>query len=103
MKPSYVPMQVPCNLAESTLIDAINWVDQVGGRVRWYYAVHVSSKDVFDAAMLLRKLGAQSQNNPLAPYINLYVEPTFEAGEWCLGATQLLNPTNVYRIGSRGA
>jgi hypothetical protein len=99
-KPSYVQMQVPCNLTESTLIDAVNWIDETSGRVRWYYGVHVSTHDVLQSANLLRRLAAQVRDNPLAPYINLYVEPSFDAEEWCLSATQVMNPMNVVRVGS---
>lgn len=52
------------------------------GRV---YTLTVAESAVIRARRMLHQLGADTQENPFAPYVNLDRCPEFSGSEWCIG------------------
>lgn len=59
------------------------------------YTLHVSPRALIETRTRLREWGADVRHNPMAPYINLEIDPLFGPHEWVLEA-------NGARVGSRG-
>lgn len=50
------------------------------------YSLWVSPKQIVSVRFLIRKMGANVQDSPLAPYINLFSDPALPYRAWYLGA-----------------
>lgn len=71
----------PCNFSEVALIEAMGDVGPA-----FTYELHVATADLPMAIHLCRKMMAQYQYNPLAPYINVKGNALYKRGEWSIGA-----------------
>lgn len=81
-------LPVDCALSRTALEDAARLLSRVP------YAdlrLEVHPVQASEAKQLLRNLGAQVEDNPFAPYINLSFPPGLADGEWwlCCGANRV--------------
>jgi hypothetical protein len=80
LPPTYTQLQPgSVDLTEASLEEAAS-----RGALPAFYTLHIAENLRVSTAAMVRKLNATQLGNPLAPYINVRVEPGFAAGEWCL-------------------
>ena len=52
------------------------------------YELHVRDSIVVWARGFLKKMNADTQNNPFAPYVNILTDNDLDSGEWYVTANQ---------------
>jgi len=62
------------DLSETGLEEALKAIDGRHGRRRWDYTLVVPPAQMIYAKRLLRDIGMQVRDNPLAPYLNLLIK-----------------------------
>jgi hypothetical protein len=88
---SYKELPVPTDLAESSLAHAVGMLKVVPP-----VTLYVHPDEYGNAKRLLKMIGADSENNPLSPYLNLLTDPHLSRYGWYVRHGE-------DRIGSAGA
>jgi hypothetical protein len=79
MSKSYQPLPIQCSLCEVTLEECAM---QLGPA--FVYTLTVHPRQFIYARRLLHQMGADCQENPFAPYVNLASDEKLEPSEWYL-------------------
>lgn len=73
----YQPLLIACTLCEVSLEECA-----IRMRPSWVYTLHVPNQLLPFSIMLVKKIGAFTQDHPFAPHINVVLDKTLDREEW---------------------
>ena len=76
----YNRLLTPCTLSETSLEECA-----LRMRPSWVYTLHVANRQLPFAIMLVKRIGAFTQEHPFAPQINVTLDIRLKPDEWFIG------------------